>query len=221
MASTQKSARSNNSRRSRLSKWAPVITSLALFIPAGFHYHNNEIFAAACLFMSGILRAKYKVSPRSTNVSNTTLSLMHDMLFIVSCILVHLNTLYLGVQYRPDITYTIVLGLALCKSVILLLDISSDKSFILWNGYIVLLLCMNIVLPNVGYPLSLASFGKGFFWGGALYHCVFIGPTLRAYITHRLAPYALFARMQMAPFTTISRPSPRSHLDKAYHDELD
>ena len=206
-------------RKFRLYSWAPMVTSLALFIPGGFHYQNNEIFAAACLFLFSILRTGYQVHVRSINASNSSLSLMHDGLFIVSCIFIHLNALYLGVHYRPDITYTIMLCLGLYKSLVLLLDISSNKSFVLWNVYILLLLCINIVTPNAGTPLSFGSFVKGFFWGGAISHCILVGSTLHMYIKNRMISYALFANMHLAPFKP--QHESLSHLDKAYQDDLD
>jgi hypothetical protein len=206
-------------RKSRLYSWGPVVTSLALFIPGGFHYQNNEIFAAVCLFVFSILRTGYQVHVLPTNTSNSSRSLMYDGLFVVSCLLIHLNALYLGVQYRPDITYTIMLCLGLYKSFALLLDISSNKSFTLWNVYILLLLCINIVASNGGTPLSFGSFVKGFFWGGAISHCILVGSTLRAYIKNRMISYALFANMHLAPFKPLHEPL--SHLDKAYQDDLD
>ena len=211
--------------------WTPVGTSLAFFIPAGYHYHNNDIFAALCVFLFGVARAGYKVYPRSTNASNSSRSLTHDALFIISCLLMYLNTIYLGVQYRPDVTFTVLLCIALYKSIILMLDISSDKNFSVWNIYMVLLLCLNFVIPNVGYPLSFVSFGKGLFWGAAVYHCKYTDVfTMHSYTMKYITMYPWLTQMHLVPIKPPSSPPPRvseklplspTYLDKLVEDDLD
>ena len=153
--------------------WSRIITALLFMIPAGFHYMDNEIYLATCLFITSLLRGGYYI----TFLRELLPRLVYDILHLMVIALLYINLLYSSIEYRTDFTSRVIMFVCIWKSLYLQVQYAGDDypldetnvkklRYSLWDIYMCVLLILNWDIRHVSDTILFVDFAKGFFWGG-------------------------------------------------------
>ena len=152
--------------------WSRIITALLFMIPAGFHYMDNEIYLATCLFITALLRAGYYISSLRELVGG----LVYDILHLTAIAFLYINLLYSSIEYRTDLTSRVIMFVCILKSLSLQIQYAGNdypldeatlqkSHYSLWDIGMCALLILNWDIRDVSDTILFVDFAKGFFWG--------------------------------------------------------
>ena len=172
MASNTKNDKVSSPYLLILYPWSCIITALLFMIPAGFHYMDNEIYLATCLFITALLRAGYYISSLRELVGG----LVYDILHLTAIVLLYINLLYSSIEYRTDLTSRVIMFVCILKSLYLQVQYAGDDypldeatlqklRYSLWDIGMCALLILNWDIRDVSDTILFVDFAKGFFWG--------------------------------------------------------